>query len=657
MKNKIGFLAALLCILPFTNNLAQRGPGNPHILNQAGGLGSGILPNGFTVSDTTYDVGFYHIDIEIGLWAPSIKGRVSYELNALVDGMESLILDLDDAFSIDSISSPVTAYDFENNALTVFFDQVYAIGDPISFTVYYQGEPPLAGGYKGLRYETHNGNEPIIASLSTPYLAHTWWPCKDGTSDKADSTYIDITIQDTLLSGIPVIAVSNGLLEGVETANGKKTFQWRHRYPSVPYYIMVAISNYVKLEDTYQGPAYSFPLDYYVFDDHVNEATLGVADVPVMLDFFNELFGPYPFRDEKYGMTQLGYYGGIENQTNSIINNMGIGWTDVTVHELAHQWFADMITCGGWNHGWLNEGFASYSEALYQEHVAGWDAYKSHIANDEYYNGGTLYRDEVSNPFLGVFVSIIYSKGSYVLHMLRGVLGDDLFFESIYTYATDPAFQYANATTEDFQQSCETVSGLDLDYFFEQWIYDAYYPKYRYNFEQEPNGNTFLFLEQTQVADGWRETFTMPLEIEFTFADQTDTLVRVFNDQAVQSFFFTFDQTIVNVVLDPNDWVLKEATFEPDFTVSTTQLSALQPEVYPNPATEVVSIKFPDTIQPWSGSLRLLNALGQVVLRRSVTVSPGIVIELDLSGISPGIYQLAIQKGQATYAEKIMVIR
>ena len=177
------------------------------------------------VGDTTYDVKFYHIDVEIALDAPYISGKVSYVVEATIDNFNELKLDLDNAFTIDSVSLVASGFSFTDNVLTITFSEIYNTGDTLSFGVYYSGAPVLAGGFKGLRYENHDGGQLIIASLSTPYLAHTWWPCKDGTEDKADSINVDITIKDTLIAGIPVMGVSNGLLVDTESFDNKKKFK------------------------------------------------------------------------------------------------------------------------------------------------------------------------------------------------------------------------------------------------------------------------------------------------------------------------------------------------------------------------------------------------------------------------------------------------
>ena len=608
------------------------------------------------VNDTTYDVHFYHLDLEIAIDSSYLSGSVGYIVRSEINGLSSLQMDLDDAFTVDSVSYPATGFSFSDQVLTVYFAEAYDQGELISFSVYYHGAPVLAGGYKGLRYEKHDGDEPIIASLSTPYLAHTWWPCKDGTSDKTDSTYIDITIKDTIINSLPVIAVSNGLLEGVETVGNKKTFKWRHRYPAVPYYLMVAISNYDHFQQIYSGEGYSFPIDYYVFHSHLSAAQNGVVNMPDAMGLFTDLFGPYPFLEEKYGMTQLGYYGAIENQTNTIINKMDAGWFYVSVHELAHQWFADMITCETWHHGWLNEGFASYAEALYAEHVGGFGAYQSYMASFEFYNPGTLYLYDVSNPFSGVFQSIIYDKGAYVLHMLRGIMGDAPFFDALYSYATDGDFQYKHATTEDFQAVCESVSGLDLDFFFEEWIYDERYPKYSYNYQfNASSGQLDLNILQTQGDLGWREVFTMPMEIKIGFSGGTDTIVTVFNNSQVQYLSFFFEKTVNGVELDPDKWILREVQFDPGINVDTLEIEQDEVEVYPNPNTGVFWVKISSGIIREELDLKVFDAGGKLHYHSTLTSGQGGGYEMEIGNLEEGIYFLYLTSGDIHFQDKIVV--
>jgi len=597
------------------------------------------------LTDETYDVKHYHIDVEISISVEYIKGSVFIIADA-VDNISSITLDLDNAYTINSIDG-ASSFTFSDNEIVVTLENPVLAGDEFTLKVYYEGDPPLAGGYKGLRYETHDGGEPIIASLSTPYLAHTWWPCNDGTKDKADTVFIDITIDDLMVSGIQMQAISNGVLDEVESVSGGKLkYKWIHNYPIVPYYVMVAISNYQLIEQLYDNGTESFPLKYYMFDSSVSQATNGVADLPNVMDFFSNIFGPYPFADEKYGMTELGYYGGIENQTNTIINNMSLSWFMISVHELAHMWFADMITCYDWHHGWLNEGFATYAEALWIENSEGIAEYHNYVESFEYYSGGSIYMEDVSDPF-SVFQTIIYDKGAYTLHMLRHVLGDAVFFESIEEYASDINFQYSLATTEDLRQVCEEISGVDLTSFFDQWIYDEYYPKYTYDYIQDVDFNTVLGILQTQENSGWRSVFEMPIDVIFEFTDGTDTTVVVQNDAIFQTFDFAFTKEITSVTIDPDNWILKNVT-PGDLELSVDEnMLGNNLVIYPNPVNNLLNIIAKKPIN----SVSINNVLGQELYNSNVDA---LETKIDMSAYANGTYFIRITVGNNVTTKKFI---
>jgi aminopeptidase N len=620
--------------------------------------------------DSTFDVRFYDIDVDIRIDSPYIEGRVRCDFDAVQDGLDRIRLNLHHALEIDSLTGNVSGFTFGNDTIFVDLDRPYASGESAQLTVHYRGEPELAGGLKGLHYTSHGGGQPVIASLSTPFLAHYWWPCKDGPGDKPDSVYIDIAIPDTVISGYELIASSNGILDGVIARDGKKVFRWRERSPIVPYYVMVAISNYRSFQQVYAGEfGESFPIDYYVFDEHYAAAQQGVARIPEVMGLFSSIFGAYPFDAEKYGMTQLGFYGAIENQTNIIQNSLSLSWFDVSVHELAHMWFADMITCRDWHHGWLNEGFATYAEALWAEHSGGIDAYRANMSGNEFYGGGTLYLQEISDPF-GIFLTIIYEKGAYVLHMLRGVMGDDAFFEALDRYAQTPEFRYDHAVTEDFQRVCEEVGEIDLDVFFDQWIYDEYYPSYEYGFWQNPvTHETRMTIEQIQESLGRRPVFEMPVPLQFEFDGGADTLVTVWNDARVQTFDFAFAAPVRQVILDPDRWILREASpvgiDEPDADVVSPRF-VLEPN-YPNPFNPSTTIAFsiPQSPGGWvDARLTIFDIRGRRVRRLIDSPLAAGNHRIAWDGrddrgreAASGVYIYTLEAGESSAARKMMLVK
>ncbi len=610
--------------------------------------------------DTTFDVKFYDISLDIPLDTHYIHGYFTCNLISNVSGLTSVNLQFSNHFEITNLSGDVTQANIIDDTLHLILNRPYNTGEEISFNIGYAGIPEVLQNTKGMRFETHGNNEPIIATLSTPFLAHLWFPCKDGPGDKADSAYINITVPDTIINGSRLIGVSNGTLTDVEISGGKRTFRWKELYPIVPYYIMAAVSNYSHIrQEISDTSGNQFPVDYYVFKEDSIEAFEGTLDMPDAINFYISKFGSYPFANEKYGITQLGFYGGIENQTNTIQNNLSSGYFMTSVHELSHMWFGDMITCENWHHGWLNEGFASYCEALYTEHTSGFNAYKNYMNYFRYTSGGTVYLNEISDPF-GIFVGIIYEKGAWVLHMLRGVLGDETFFNALSAYTSDPRFRYKHASTEDFREVCETVSGRDLSYFFDEWIYDEYYPCYTYYFEQDENTNLLtLLLNQVQGQNGWREVFKMPVQVKINYADGTDTLVTVMNDQVTASYDFSLSKPVNNIQIDPDNWILKTAALitaveeKPGKHLSFK----LEPN-YPNPFNPATKIEYQIPDREFV-TLKIYDILGNEVatLVNEEKIGGNYTVRFDGSRLSSGVYLYTLKAGKYISTRKLILIK
>lgn len=659
MRNTLLILSLLL----FLHGAAQKAtPLLEHYGNEYQTFKEFIKYSESIQGDTNIDVKFYYIDIEVGIYSPYISGAVTCLFEPLTAGTDEVMLSLNSALTVETVSLPCQSFSQDNDVIVMTLDQAYGPGDLVELTISYAGIPVEAGGYKGLRYETHGNNEPIIATLSTPYLAHYWYPCKDGPQDKPDSVYMDITIPDETINGVPLMAISNGVLENTIDNGDTKTFQWRHRYPIVTYYVMAAISNYVSFTETFNGSnGDSFPLDYYVFQDHLSAAQAGMADLPDAIQFFSDVFGPYPFANEKYGMTQLGFYGAIENQTNTIQNNLSTSWFSTSVHELGHMWFGDMITLANWHHGWLNEGFATYSEALWDENLYGTSGYQSNMATNEFWLGGTLYLENAADTF-STFQSIFYSKGAYAVHMLRGILGDAVFFDALLDYTQNPEFMYANASTEDLQLSLEQSSGMDLGFFFEQWVYDEYWPFYHYNFDQTSNNELYLVLHQAQEElYNYRPVFEMPVQLKVNFTDGTDTLFTVWNDAQTQTYYFNLDKEIFNVLIDPDKWILRKVEFKPLIPVGMDEpLAEESVRVYPNPFSSTLKIdvgnRHPErvTVRALDLSGRLLKEIFSGILQTGETLTwDGIAS--DGRKLKPGAYLLEIRIGGETISKRVVL--
>ena len=606
-------------------------------------------------NDSLIDVGFYHLFIEPAIDSAYINGWATIGFTSRAGQLTQIKLDLQQSLQVDSIQGAIASFSHLGDSLVIILLTEMEYGQYAEVTIFYQGVPVLAANVKGLRYEHHDADVPVIVSLSTPFLAHYWFPCKDGPYDKADSLFVDILLPNIEYEGFALNAVSNGLLDTVIQTETSRLYRWSHKYPVVPYYAMVAVSNYKKISQSYCNDelGHCFPMDYYVFPQDTLEALSGVEQMPEIMALFEQLFGPYPFASEKYGMTQLGFYGAIENQTNTITNKMSSDWLMVSVHELAHMWYGCKVTCSSWNHGWLNEGFATYAEALWKEHKDGSSAYRAYMASNAWYNGGTVYLPDTEDPF-SVFLPIIYRKGAWVLHMLRFVMGDEDFFDMLANYSSQDSFAYGNLTTDDFRTYCESFYGSSLSWFFDQWVFDAYYPIYYYNFVQtESQLQLQVFQAQSQL--GRRPVFEMPLEWLVEFQDGTDTLIKVYQQEQSQLHILNgINGEVKSLMPDPFQWVLHSSMFQPDLPVgipSSNTNNSLQ--VYPNPVKNLIMIQLPDS--HYQGmTLQIFDNRGRLVKSYPPTANQELV---DVSSWVAGVYLVRLLDKEGQQMDEVKLIK
>lgn len=613
--------------------------------------------------EQNFDSRYVRIDIEVHFNDSTIHATVETGFQSLINGLAEITLDFDDALTVDSVFNNGVSFILAGESLMVVLDQAYDSGEVFTISTTYHGRPRIIGGIKGFRFVSHQGI-PVVATLCTPYLAHTWWPCVDGPADKLDSVHLYITIPDTSYGGYPLYAASNGKLMNITPAQpGWLTYEWHENYPIVPYYVSIAISNYLIFSHYYHYATDSMEVPYYVFSEHYSQAQQTFAETVDMITFFSGLFGEYPFVTEKYSMAEIGFYGAIEKQTKTIMGGVSSNWYMTVVHELAHMWFGDMISPSSWHHCWVNEGFATYSEALWWEDLYGLQAYHTYMDDMSYWNAGTIYLPDVSNPFQ-VFLQICYDKGAWVLHMLRHVMGDSVFFDALYTYATDPQFMYGNASTEDVQYVFETVSGLNLSDFFQQWIYDERYPRYYYWWSYSEHGETGRYqvqvtIEQRQNDLGWRPVFVMPIDLVFSLPSG-DTTVVVQNNDTLQTYGFEFGEIPTALSLDPDRWILRYATqlgVSEEPTVSIRSAIPLL-KIRPNPAARHVLIEY---YIPVAGEclVALYDVAGKLVLDIvNGYFAAGIYHgSIDSRNLASGVYYLGLRIGKDTVTEKVVLLK
>jgi len=504
-----------------------------------------------TENQDDFDIIYYDLRLNLDPDNQRLEGIVTIEGKVTATSLSFIELNFWAGMNISRIytgSLPGSDLTFSraNELISVQLGRSYLQNEVFSIVVEYNGHPQNSP-YYSFSFDSHQG-QPMIWTLSSVFGARAWWPCKDVPSDKPDSMDIRITVPDNQY------AVSNGLLREITSEAFTKTYWWHESYPVATYLVFLAVYPYElnsqdylynNGSDTMKINFYSFPGNYQRYLELNNK-------VKEMLILFSDLFGEYPFVKEKYGQADFLWSGGMEHQTCTTYGR----WTEpLFAHEIAHQWWGDLITCDSFHHIWLNEGLASYSEAFWYEHLyPGYTASEYQMDYQLYLGPGTIYVEDPYNQ--NIFdLGLSYYKGSWVVHMLRHITGDETLFNIFRTYYSSPAHQYGSATTAEFRAICEEVSGLNLEKFFQQWIYEEYYPNYDYTWNWQKHGAVYdiqLNLEQLQS----NHLFWMPVDVTVTTALGETTLV-VWDSLAHQSFELTVNSEPQDLEIDKYNWILK----------------------------------------------------------------------------------------------------
>jgi hypothetical protein len=364
----------------------------------------------------------------------------------------------------------------------------------------------------------------------------------------------------------------NGLLQSVtNNGDGTATTHWKTRYP-ITTYVIHFVTTYQNLyeQEWEYAPGDTMPVVVYAYDNYPQAVDNYLTYTIPGLEIFSDIFGLYPFVEEKYGNSLYDLWG-MENQTMTVlVPPIAVEW--IIIHEMAHHWWGNLITCQNFHDIWLNEGFATYSEALYYEYLYGTDYYHDYIQTQGCLNSGSVYVEnlDTDNIFDG---QTSYNKGSRVLHMLRGVVGDSAIIEILRNYQSDPELRYSWATTADFQAHAEAVYGSSLDWFFDQWIYEPGNPHYQFawiNLYDSETGTNQLGLQisQTQTVYPYNYPgFSMPVQIQ-VFFDSQDTILTVFNYSLSQTYLLDIPLPADSLKFDPDKWILSTVS-ETDFVMGS----------------------------------------------------------------------------------------
>jgi len=521
-------------------------------------------------ADTT-DVLHYRLDIEIDHSLQRLAGRNTITVRAVQDGVERMVIRLWQGFSaaVTVDGRAVAPARRDAQTLEVPLGRSYRAGEEFVVAIDYSGTPQT-GGMGSITFSTHSGR-PIVATLSEPWYAYTWWPVKEDNRDKASAD---------LLFTVPAswtVAANGVLVEIEEVSGGRRRFHWRTDYPTSPYLFCFSATPYTTFSGSFTFGGSTMPVEFFIYPEHDTptnrDAWLRSVD---MLGVFSLLFGPYPFMAEKYGIYEFPFGGGMEHQTITGQGGFGEG---LTAHELSHQWWGDMVTCATWHDIWLNEGFATYSEALWAEFRHGSSDPAARAAAMSGLRparvDGSVYCTDTSSVNRIFSWNFSYAKGAWVLHMLRGVVGDEAFFRILEVYRQ--RFQYGVATTDDFQGVAEEVAGRDLDWFFQPWVYGTGAPTYRYGWRPLAiAGREYAEIAVQQAQSTSYATFTMPVEVAVSVPGGVERAV-VWNSTRSQHFLLPLGGRASGVAVDPDEWILTLGKTEVAFTEGPPKLVAAQP--------------------------------------------------------------------------------
>ena len=579
-RTRFGFLqpvlALLLVILVADTASAQNGR------RRGGGGEASELHKPFAKPDTpkkterirTFDVKHIRAEITLDTKQSAIRGTVTHTLTPIGAGLATVTLDCAGELKVSKVTagskdSPNDCkFEQKNETLIITLNRPYSPEETLDLAVTYSGVSPKLGLYFIEPDTAAKPGTPVcVWTQGEADETHHWLPCYDFPNDRATSEMI-VTVDK------PLFVLSNGVLvETKESANNTITYHWKMDVPHVSYLIMLAVSEFTVVHDK----AGTLPLDYYVlksFDEATARRAFGAT--PRMIEYFGKKIGqPYPYN--KYAQVVVPEFtnGGMENITATTMNDyiladetsyLELDSESLVAHELAHQWFGDLMTCKDWPHLWLNEGFASYFDVLYTEFDKGDDAFRLRMAGDfrDYYQGDRSVRRAIVEPRyrnpLDLFDGVSYSKGACVLHALRGYLGDDAWWKGIQEYVKT---QKGNVVeSDDFKRSMEKASGKDLGWFFDQWVYKAGHPELKARWRYEADDKTVrLTIEQTQKVDDLTPLFRLPTSVQIVETGEPRYVPIVISSKSTE-FAIPAATAPKSIRFDVPGWIPKEITWE-----------------------------------------------------------------------------------------------
>lgn len=561
--------------------------------------------------------------------------------------MDSLQMDASISLTVDSVYYQNLKVPFSQqtgDVLGIKFPVTLAVNSVDSVKIFYHGFPAATGMGSFIQATHSTLSTPVVWTLSEPYGARDWWPCKQTLDDKPDSLDVFVTCP------VGNTAASNGLLKQVIPQGAFNVFHWKHKYPIATYLVCTAVTDYTEFTDTAYLSTGNLPVQYFPYPEDSMAARQTDSALLIVMDYFDSLFVPYPFMNEKYGHAQFGWGGGMEHQTMTFIGGYFI---ELLTHELAHQWYGNHVTCGSWADIWLNEGFATWCTGIAMNRLQGPVAYRiwqeQQIANITSLPDGSVFvpdTTDVSRIFSG---RLSYAKGAYLLHMLRWKLGDNAFFTALKNYQNDWACSYGFAQTALLKQHLQSASGQNLNNFFTQWFYGEGYPSYLTIWNQDEGNRLKIVLHQT-TSHNSVSFYEMPVPLRVK-GQGKDTILVFNHTYSGQEFSANLAFKVDSIFFDPNLEILTAGNkIMQEYEYLRGQMDYV---IYPNPAATILNVEINNLVN-YPQKAELFDVLGQKVLEASPNRNK---FSLDLIDFAEGAYFLKIISGKKALTHKIIIAR
>ena len=592
--------------------------------------------------NASYDLIYQQLNLEVDPAVSYITGSVISKVKLLKENISELYFDLSSALIIDSIHLDQGKINFQHTGdkIILTLPSPGQNNSTHQVEVFYHGAPPQTG-FGSFMVSTHN-DVPGLWTLSEPYGAKDWWPCKESLSDKIDSMDVYLTCPSQYKGA------SNGKLISDQVTGLKRTAHWQHRYPIATYLVAIAVTNY----ETYSNflevhGGEKIEVLNYIYPEYLSTAKSKSTETLDILAFYNSKLITYPFASEKYGHAQFGWGGGMEHQTMSFMASLNF---ELVAHEMAHQWFGDYITLASWHDIWLNEGFATYMTGLVYEKLLNgdhWPIWKNQqVERITSSPGGSVYVTDTTNVSSIFDGRLSYAKGAYLLHMLRWEMGDVQFFKGLKNYLTDPSIAYGYASHNKFVHQMEVAADTSFTEFFKDWYYGQGYPTFIINEFTGSGNNANQRIRISQASSHPSVSFFemhVPIRV---WKDNIYHDIRLYHTAQDQEFVIS-DQKVDSIQFDPLQWLCAKA----DIVLAIPEVSIpASIQIIPEYSKHNIRIILSD----YKGRevLHIYDLNGRIILTVLLRDKDS---HIDISTLKNGMYVVEVQSKNDYKKEKIVI--